>query len=267
MPDVWAAVADLDAATQEQLAGVLETRGADAQQQDMRRDFLSGITFPPGSRVLEVGCGTGVLTRVLAGWPGVAEVVGVDAAAVLLERAERQSGGLAQVSFQEADARSLPFEDTTFDLVVFDSTLVHVPGADLAIGEAFRVLRPGGRLAAFEGDYATTTVAVSDQDPLQRCADVMMANSVTDRWLVRKLPALLVQSGFVVEAFTSHGFLDTTPDGYMMTVVDRGVEILAATGQAGPGLADALKAEARRRAAAGTFFGHIAYASIVATKP
>jgi hypothetical protein len=59
MPDVWATFNELDAAVQERLAGVLETRGADFQQQAMRRTFLSTIPFPENAHVLEVGCGTG----------------------------------------------------------------------------------------------------------------------------------------------------------------------------------------------------------------
>jgi hypothetical protein len=53
----------------------------------------------------------------------------------------------------------------------------------------------------------------------------------------------------------------------MATVVDRGADILAAAGKIGPGLANELKAESRRRAEAGLFFGHIAYASLIARKP
>jgi ubiquinone/menaquinone biosynthesis C-methylase UbiE len=76
---VWATATEQDAETQAGLADVLETRGADAQQQQ-RQAFLEGVDFPDGARVLEVGCGTGVLTRRLARWPGIGEVVGVDVA-------------------------------------------------------------------------------------------------------------------------------------------------------------------------------------------
>jgi SAM-dependent methyltransferase len=77
--------------------------------------------------------------------------------------------------------RSLPFADETFDVAVFDSTLSHVSEPDRALAEVFRVLRPDGWLAAFDGDYATTTVALGDHDPLQVCVDAMMASSVNDR--------------------------------------------------------------------------------------
>jgi ubiquinone/menaquinone biosynthesis C-methylase UbiE len=122
-----------------------------------------------------------VLTRVLGRWPQVAEVVGVDPALALLARARELAGDQPKLSFQQADGRSLPFEDQTFDMVVFDSTLSHVPDPARALAEASRVLRPEGWLAAFDGDYATTTVALGDHDPLQACVEVMMANSVHDR--------------------------------------------------------------------------------------
>ena len=94
-------------------------------------------------------------------------MVGVDSAPSLLSRAREMAANLHNVTFQEADARALPFEEATFDVVVFDSTLTHVPGPERALAEAFRVLRPSGYLAAFDGDYATTTVASGDHDPLQ----------------------------------------------------------------------------------------------------
>ena len=167
MADVWAGVAGPDAATQDRLAEVLETRGAEPRQREMRRAFLSEIGFPAGAAVLDVGCGTGVLTRALAGLPDVGAVVGVDLAPSLLARAREMAAGLADVRFEEADARALPFPEGAFDVVVFDSTLSHVPEPERALAEAFRVLRPGGRLAAFDGDYATTTVALSEHEPLR----------------------------------------------------------------------------------------------------
>lgn len=264
MPDVWATVADLDTTTQERLAGVLETRGADPQQQQMRRTFLADVEFAEGADVLEVGCGTGVLTRALAGLPGVGGVVGVDLAESLVARARELAPGLR---FERADARSLPFADASFDVVVFDSTLSHVPEPERALAEAFRVLRPGGLLAAFDGDYATTTVALDEHDPLQTCVNAMMAGSVTDRRVMRRVPALLRDAGFELARTRSHGFVETGDGGYMLTVVDRGADMLQASGKIGEELAAALKAEARRRAAGGGFFGHIAYVSAVARRP
>lgn len=267
MTDVWATVSELDAATQERLAAVLEARGADPQQQEMRRTFLETIDHAEGARVLDVGCGTGVLTRQLVARPGIGSVVGVDAAPSLLGRARALAAGLDAVEFLEADARTLPFAEGEFDVVVFDSTLSHVPDPDLALREAYRVLRPSGVLAAFDGDYATATVSLGDHDPLQSCVDAMMAGSVTDRRLVRRLPSLVGRCGFASVSFRSHGFVETTGGDYMLSVVDRGADLLHSRGEIGDETAAGLKAEARRRVDAGTFFGHIAYASLTARKP
>jgi SAM-dependent methyltransferase len=214
-----------------------------------------------------VGCGTGVLTRVLAGLPEVDTVVGVDVAASLLTKARELAAGVRNLTFEEADARSLPLAGERFDVVVFDSTLSHVPEPERALAEAFRVLRPGGLLAAFDGDYATATVAFDEHDPMQTCVDAMMANSVTDRRVMRRLPALLRDCGFELGLARSHGFVETEDGGYMLTVIDRGADTLRASGKIGEELAEALKAEARRRVAVGGFFGHIAYASVIARRP
>jgi len=267
MPDVWATVTELDTATQQRLSDVLETRGADPQQKALRRTFLADIEFPNDAQVLDVGCGTGVLSRTLATWPGVKSVTGVDPSLFLLERAKELAKDLSNVTFREADGRSLPFENAEFDVVVFDSTFSHVPSPEQAVKEAFRVLRPNGWLAVFDGDYATTTVALSDHDPLQACVDTMMANSVNDRRVMRRLPALLRAAGFESANFRSHGFAETSGGAYMLSIIDRGADILTATERIGSELATALKAEARRRVEAGVFFGHIAYASSTARKP
>jgi ubiquinone/menaquinone biosynthesis C-methylase UbiE len=266
MPDVYSNIAALDPAMQARLAEVLETRGADRQQQELRRTFLADVEFSAHARVLEVGCGTGVLTRVLARWPEVGEVVGVDPAPSLLSKARDLAAGLPNISFEEADGRSLPFEADSFDIVVFDSTLSHVPEPERALAEAHRVLRPLGWLATFDGDYSTTTVALCDHDPLQACADMTMANSVHDRWLMRRLALLARECGFEVVGFRSHGFVETN-GGYMLTVIDRGADMLCSSGRISNEAAAALKAEARRRVKAGTFFGHIAYVSLTAQKP
>jgi SAM-dependent methyltransferase len=202
------------------------------------------------------------VTRELAAWPGVAAVVGVDPSPTFLAAARRL--GPPAVSFVEGDARALGFDDHTFDVVVFHTTLCHVPGPELALREAARVLRPAGWLAVFDGDYATATVAIGPADPLQACVKAWVAASVHDPWLVRRLPALLEDAGFELVAQRSHGYVEAGQASYTPTIVDRGADALVAAGQLGEEAAAALKAEARRRVAAGRFFGHIAYASLVA---
>jgi SAM-dependent methyltransferase len=159
------------------------------------------------------------------------------------------------------------FADVDFDAVVMHTTLCHIPQPDQVLSEAFRVLRPGGNLAVFDGDYATVTVAIGESDPLQNCIDAVKAAFINDPWLVRRMPALLRSAGFEPLCSQSHGYLQTDDPEYMLTLVDRGADTLASWGRIGQDLCSSLKAEARRRADANEFFGFIGFASFIARKP
>jgi ubiquinone/menaquinone biosynthesis C-methylase UbiE len=267
VPDVYATITEADQATQERLADVLELRAADAQQRSMLDSYLTDVAFPKDADVLEVGCGSGAVSRALARWPAVGRVVGLDPSAVLLERAQQLNDAGGRLSFVEGDARALPFAAVSFDVIVLHTTLCHIPGPERVLAEAFRVCRSGGQLAVFDGDYATTTVAIGERDPLQQCADAAMEALVHDRWLVRRLPALAAAAGFQVHELRSHGFTESAAPQYMLTIVDRGADALRADRRISPDTAKALKDEARHRVQDGTFFGHIAYASLLATRP
>ncbi len=107
------------------------------------REFYERLNLPPGSRLLDVGCGSGQLA-LMAAKDGL-EVTGVDIAGNLVERARTRAAaeGL-QAHFEEADAEALPFEDETFDVVASLIGAMFAPGPDLVAQEFLRVCRPGG---------------------------------------------------------------------------------------------------------------------------
>src|SRR5262245_60686507 len=175
MAGPYATIADADPSLQERLAQVLELRASDSQQRAMLRSYLSEIDLPKGARALEVGCGTGAVSRALVESLGL-EVTGVDPSPVFVARARELGGDLPGLTFLEGDGRSLDLGSESFDLVVFHTTLCHIPGPEGALREAHRVLRPEGWLAVFDGDYVTTTVAIGKFDPLQPLVDAMVAS-------------------------------------------------------------------------------------------
>ena len=67
----------------------------------MLHTYLTDAALPQGARVLEVGCGTGAVTRVLATWPGVAKTIGVDPSPVFVAKAWELPGGLSTTTFQK----------------------------------------------------------------------------------------------------------------------------------------------------------------------
>lgn len=102
------------------------------------------------NRVLDLGCGTGVLTRMIADRLNAdagGKAIGIDAAAKMIKVA-RKKRATVNCIFEVMAAESLSYEDDSFDTVV-SSLFFHHVQMDLkekALSEAFRVLRPGGRL-------------------------------------------------------------------------------------------------------------------------
>lgn len=94
-----------------------------------------------------------------------------------------------------------------------------------------------------------------------------MAGLVNDRWHVRHLPPKVMSSGFVIERFDSHGYMQTSAPDYMLTLVNRGADLLVSSQGIDAELAEDLKQEARRRFDDGRFFGFIAFAGLMASKP
>lgn len=112
--------------------------------------FDSLLKLPEDANILELGCGPGYLwkenaNRIPAGW----RITISDLSPGMLDAAWRNlvvTGRAFQ--FKEIDAQSIPYEDETFDVVIANHMLYHVPDRAKAIAEIKRVLRPGGRFIA-----------------------------------------------------------------------------------------------------------------------
>src|SRR3712207_4356424 len=118
MPDVYAQITEADPATAELVAQAMELRATDPEQRAMLARYLTHAGLPDNARVLEIGCGTGAITRALGARPEVADVVGVDPSPLLLAKARELSAGVPGVSFAEAGGRDLGLQAGTFDVVV-----------------------------------------------------------------------------------------------------------------------------------------------------
>ncbi|MCC6166372.1 MAG: methyltransferase domain-containing protein [Caldilineaceae bacterium] len=266
MSDVYSMIESAEPDLVERLADVLEVRAANSHQQEMLASYLAEIDFVPDAYVIEIGCGTGAVTRRVAAHPNVYRVVGIDASPIFIHKARALNTAQMKITFEQGDAHALAFPDATFDVAIFHTTLCHLLDPEKAMAEAFRILRPGGRLAIFEGDYASMTLATSLVDPLEVCVHALRESFIRDSWLGRRTPGLAQKSGFIVECFRSHAYSETTSPEYMLTVVDRGADTLAASGRIGQNLAEALKEEARRRIHLGEFFSGVTFTSLIARK-
>jgi len=115
------------------------------------KDYLIGQAFGAlglrqGAKVLDVGCGRGVLLdRLGVSYRTVG--FGIDVSAESLRQARREAQSGNQVA--RSDARRMPFADDSFDLVVSMDVLEHIPESNRAIDEMVRVIRPGGTLVCY----------------------------------------------------------------------------------------------------------------------
>lgn len=264
MTDFYSVIATAPNAQVRRIADVLELRAADPRQEEIRDEVLDAVPFPDGASVLEIGCGTGAVCRAIARRPQVARVVGIDPSPDLLERARAMS---PDIGFRLADGRNIPMGSNTFDVVVIWTTLCHVPEPHRLLAEAYRVMKPGGCLVLFDGDYAGTSVAIEANDPLEDCIDAWMSTLVHAPFSARQTPAMTAELGFVGGRVASHGYTCIDDTNYIMTIVDRGADAMVALGKAGAERAASLKQLARDRTASGRFFGQIVYLSLIARKP
>ena len=111
-------------------------------------DFVGAIA---GERVLDLGCGTGSLTSVLAERGDIRRIQGIDLSAAYIAEAKARHGN-ERVLFEVGDACSLAVADHAFDHSLSMLVLQFVPRSNLAINEMRRVTRPGGTVAAATWD-------------------------------------------------------------------------------------------------------------------
>ena len=110
------------------------------------RSPLAGMLalVDPDWLIADLGCGTGPLTATLA--PFVQRVIAVDASAAMLAAARRRLDGLSNVEIRQGELEALPIEPGQMDAAVMSLVLHYIAEPQKALGEAARVLRPGGRL-------------------------------------------------------------------------------------------------------------------------
>ena len=169
--------------------------------QAYKADALKLLAPEPGCRLLEIGCGTGENSRILARHVGSGgRVVGVDVSATMVETARRRSrDSLLPTEFHVADAGSLDFADESFDAACADRVFQHVEAPEQAVREMARVVRSGGRIVVSEPDWGTLVVDHPDQKLVRRVLRAL-CDQVRQGWIGRRLPTLFKSAGLEVLA-------------------------------------------------------------------
>lgn len=169
------------------------------QARILRPLIHDGVRFPPGARILEPGCGTGMQTlALLDNSPGIA-VTAIDRDAGQVAIARSRLGGRDGVTFQVAAIEAADLPPASFDHAFVCFLLEHLPDRAGALSAIARALRPGGTITAIEGDHGCCRF--SPETPAARA--VWEALSARQRRLGgdpdvgRRLHAELTGAGFV----------------------------------------------------------------------
>lgn len=116
-------------------------------------EFVARLDVPAGKSWLDIGCGTGALSRVILEQSDPEHVLGIDPSEGFLAFARRQVSG-TQVEFRVGDAQAIPVQDASFDAVVSGLMLNFVPDPSRAVTEMRRTARREGIVAAYVWDYS-----------------------------------------------------------------------------------------------------------------
>lgn len=159
----------------------------------------------PGQRVLDVGCGTGILAREIASRIGsMGRVVGIDPAPGMLALAKQRA---PSVEWRQGVAESLPFPDQSFEAVVSQFALMFFTDRPQALREMLRVLAPGGRLAvAVWGSLDNMPAYAAEVALLNRMAGQQAADALRAPFVLgnrKVLAALFAEAGVATTGITT----------------------------------------------------------------
>jgi ubiquinone/menaquinone biosynthesis C-methylase UbiE len=269
--DAMQFINDQSAATVERFIERLEFRAKDPTFTAYREEYLKLLDLPHANAVLDLGCGTGVVTRAIVARDGFAgTVTGIDQSPEFIAAAERLAAadGLDdRVEFVVGDAHALDLPAASFDVAVAHTLVSHVRDPLAVLTESARVIRPTGSVAVFDGDYSSLTFACDDAqlgETMERAVQSIIKSSPR---VMRELPRLLPQAGLRLTATQAHVYAEAGSSRFLLNLAETYGPVAASTGLVPVAQADAWLAEQRRSAEDGTFFAACNYYAYVAQRP
>jgi len=134
-----------------------------------RERVLSAVALREGERVVDLGCGPGLLALQMAQRVGPGgEIQCVDASTSMIAIARRRCGSVDWVQVRAGDVSALPFADCTFDAAVCTQVYEYVPDIERALSELYRVLKPGGRAVVVDTDWESCVWHSTDDKRMRR---------------------------------------------------------------------------------------------------
>ncbi|MEV0802702.1 methyltransferase domain-containing protein [Kribbella sp. NPDC050281] len=266
--DAMQFVNEQDAATVERFIERLELRGKDPTFVAYREAYLDAMDLPPTASILEVGCGTGVVSRAIASRDGFAgSVTGVDQSQDFIAVAQTlaaNEGVGDRVQFAVGDAHKLDLPTAGFDAAIAHTLVSHVRDPLAVLKEMARVVRPDGIVALFDGDYASLTFDCADPALGKAVEAALEAMIMSSARVMRELPRLLPKAGLRLLVTQANVYAETGSSTFMLNLAETYAPLIAVQGLLPAAQVDEWLAHQRRSAADGTFFAACNYYAYLA---
>ena len=233
-------------------------------------DYVAKMNLSPNAEVLEIGCGTGVVTRALASRPSfTGRITGIDQSPPFISAAQRlavEAGVEQRTTFQVGDVHAIDFPDAQFDAAVAHTLISHVLDPLAMLQEAARVVRPGGTVAVFDGDYASWTFASADHELAKAMEEGIIAAVVNQPRVMRDMPRLLRQAGLERTDTLAYVYADIGHGTFFPSAIEGYAPLVAREGFVPAEQVDTWLTEQRRAMNEGVFFAACNYYAYIAKR-
>ncbi len=253
------------------VANRLEARGKHPFFNQMLNEYLDIMDIDSAQSVLDLGCGTGVAARAIARRSGFkGKVLGIDISAFLAKLAAqlaKEEGYEDSLSFKAGDSRSLELADSSFDAVVLHTLVSHLDNPLAALLEAARVVKPGGMIGIFDGDYASLTFSHEDPTQGQQNDQIIVESVVTQPRIMRQLPRLLKQAKLEFVASKPYVLTEVGKSDFWTPALNSFEKLMPASGSVSEARATEIIQGIFADSEKGVFFGSSNYYSYIAKRP
>jgi ubiquinone/menaquinone biosynthesis C-methylase UbiE len=269
--DIFRLAPSMDATVLETIAARLEFRGTDEGYARRSKAYLPRLPLADARRILALGCGTGIEVRALRRLTGPeTAIVGVDHSPALIDAARRltaEEGLSDNVTYRVGDAHHTPNGDAEFDIVILHTLISHVDDPPQVLREARRLVRPGGTVAVFDGDYASLTFAYPDHALAKTIEEKLIELIVANPRVMRDLPRLLLETGLELIEADGTLYADVGSSRFWVGAAESYGVLLARSGLLPPAVVDDWRAFQVGSVADNSFFGASNYYTYLTRRP
>ncbi len=260
----------LDEGTLLALVARFEARGQHLLFSSMLNNYLDAMCIDDARLVLDAGCGTGLAARTNARRPRFSgRVSAIDLSPYLVEAAKRlaaEEGVAERIDFGVENMQSLAIADETFDAVVAHTLLSHIDDPLAVLKEIARILRIGGTVAIFDGDYASLTFHHPDPIMAKANDEAVIRAVVANPRVMRQMPRLLQAVGLEFVASYAHVLSEIGKANFWLSAIEAFRRLIPKSGVMTADEANAWAAGLRSDSEAGVFFGSSNYYAYVARR-